>query len=160
MGASVRTAVIIALGLAGLPAAAVAADGTSVFVVPGRPGVPVMHFGRDLSWAVVESDHGLDRPGSDITVIPYGPSIVWGPAAGGYFPSTGQAPRSGRLEVEPPANRKLPPPAESYHREYGAESAHTPVTMSPPAGTPPVVLAPQIASPPVHQNPRPLRRAP
>jgi hypothetical protein len=47
------------------------------------------------------------------------------------------------MEIEPPANRKLPQPAESYHDFWGAQSMMQPpqpeVPMSPPA----VILAPR-----------------
>jgi hypothetical protein len=119
-------------GLAMISQPAVSADGTTMLVVPGRPGVPEMYFGRDISWAVVEGEMGLDRPGNPVTIIPARPPAYGAPNASGYFPSTGRAPASGRLEVEPPANRALPPPAESYHRQWGAESAHTPVTVPTP----------------------------
>jgi hypothetical protein len=133
---------------------AAAADATTILVVPGRPGVPVMSFGQDLSWAVVEGEMGLDRPGSPVTVIPGRPPAYWSARPSGYFPSTGQAPRSGRVEVEPPANRQLPPPAESFHQQWGAESAATPVTVPAPYGTPPVIIDAQ------GQQPMPRPRPP
>lgn len=132
------------------------ADATTILVVPGRPGVPVMYFGRDISWGVVEGEMGLDRPGSPVTIIPGSRPTYWGDGVGGYFPSTGQPPRSGRLEIEPPADRPLPPPAESYHREWGVESAHTPVTIPAPYDTPPVVIGPQAAPP----RPKPAKPVP
>jgi hypothetical protein len=51
-------------------AAAARADNYPVIVVPGRPGVPVIINGRDASWAVVNGDWGLYRPGAvPVTVI-------------------------------------------------------------------------------------------
>jgi hypothetical protein len=135
-----------------------AADAPSILAVPGRPGVPTMYFGRDISWAVVEGEMGLDRPGNPVTIIPGYPPAYWGAPSGGYFPATGKPPRSGRLEVEPPADRALPPPAESYHRQWGVESAHTPVTVPAPYATPPVVIGPQLAPEPA-PRPRPRPKA-
>jgi hypothetical protein len=160
----VRIAVALALAAmgAGFAASAQAADATSALVVPGRPGVPVMWFGRDISGAVIEGDRGLDRPGSDhITIIPVGPPVWWGPGPGGYYPSTGHAPRYGREEVEPPANRRLPPPAESYYREWGAQSEPAPATSPPPSDQPPIYIAPQINQQLPNQRPsrRPVRPA-
>lgn len=149
--------VAVAAGCAVAPPV-IAADGTTVLVVPGRPGVPLMYFGRDISWAVVEGEMGLDRPGNPVTIIPARPPAYWGPNAGGYFPSAGHPPRSGRLEVEPPANRPLPPPAESYHRQWGAELAHTPVTVPAPYETPPVMIDARGLRPPL--PPRPPKPAP
>ena len=34
-----------------------------VIVIPGRPDVPIYINGVDASWAVVEGEFGLDRPG-------------------------------------------------------------------------------------------------
>jgi len=33
-----------------------------VIVVPGRPDVPVLMYGVDVSWSVIEGEFGLDRP--------------------------------------------------------------------------------------------------
>jgi hypothetical protein len=160
-----RTVGILIAALAGLATftpPALLADGAAVLVVPGRPGVPVMYFGRDISWAVVEGDMGLDRPGSEVTILPGRPPAYWGAPASGYFPSTGRPPPSGRLEIEPPANRVLPPPAESFHQQWGAESAHTPVTVPAPYDAPPVIIGPQVAPDPRRppMPPRPPRPAP
>lgn len=156
-----RIAVALALGAIAACRAvpAPAADATAVVVVPGRFGVPVMWFGRDISGAVVEGERGLDRPGSgQITIIPAGPPVWWGQGSGGYYPVTGQAPRYGREEVEPPANRPLPPPAESYTRHWGAQSEPLPATSPPPDDQPPIILAPQINPPPDNRpRPRPAR---
>jgi hypothetical protein len=160
----VRVGLFVAAGLvAGLVAsgpAAEAADGTNVLVVPGRPGVPIMYFGRDISWAVVEGERGLDRPGNDVTIVPTFRSRYWVPSTTGYYPSTGKAPRSGRLEVEPPANRAKPQQAESYQRQWGVESAHTPVTVPAPYETPPVMIDLQAGSGQAQPRPRPPRPAP
>src|SRR5271170_2049801 len=98
-------------------------------VIPGKPGVPVYINGIDASWGVVEGDFGLDRPGM-VT-----PTVVWRPLAvsyptnvPGYHSSTGKQPGYGRLEIIPPANRVLPPPAPTYYRSWSSGSASGPVT--------------------------------
>ena len=63
------------------------------------------------------------------------------PNVGRYFPSSGHLPGYGRLEIEPPANRKLPQEAESYYRSWSAQS--TP-QIEIPQNPPPVIVAPQI----------------
>jgi hypothetical protein len=150
----VPVGLLVALGLV-LSASPALADGASVLVVPGRRGVPVMYFGRDISWTVVEGERGLDRPGNDVTIVPTFRSRYYVPPASGYYPSTGRAPRSGRLEVEPPPDRPLPKPAESYHRQWGVESAHTPVTVPAPYEAPPIML--DIGAGQDQPRPRPPR---
>ena len=44
------------------------------------------------------------------------------PNVGHYYPSAGHMPGYGRLEIEPPANRRLPQEAESYYRSWSAQS--------------------------------------
>ncbi|HBF55564.1 MAG TPA: hypothetical protein DDW72_16910, partial [Afipia sp.] len=62
-----------------------------------------------------------------------------GPEVGHYYPSAGRTPGYGRLEIQPPANRALPQPAESYHRSWSAQSAppapqqHYDVPLYPPS---------------------------
>jgi hypothetical protein len=122
-----------------------------VIVVPGRPDVPVILNGYDISGAVVEGDWGLERPGHVAPTIVDGPLI---PApyyargedrfGRGYYPGTGRRPGYGRKEIQPPPNRALPPPAPSYHRQWGIESAPNPVTEYPPYATPDVVVAPRL----------------
>src|SRR3954447_13659860 len=88
-----------------LPASA--SDGFSL-VVPGRPGVPIIINGVDASWAVVESDWGLGK-GVHVQPTVYGGRYVdREPNVGHYYPSLGRVPGYGRLEIQPPANRKLP----------------------------------------------------
>ncbi|WGR74292.1 MULTISPECIES: hypothetical protein [unclassified Bradyrhizobium] len=143
----------LAAFLIGLPATALAGEGFDV-VIPGRPGVPIIINGIDASYAVVEGTWGL---GKNVQVQPtiYGgryigerqPSDV-----GHYYPTLGLRPGYGRLEVEPPANRKLPRPAESYHQSWGAQSAPLPPQMDIPADPPPVILAPEINVNPQHRR--------
>jgi hypothetical protein len=111
-------------------------------VIPGRPGVPIIINGIDVDYAVVEGDFGLGRGyGAPLTI--YGGHVVDPvPEVGHYYPSLGLRPGYGRLEIEPPANRKLPQPAESYYRSWGAQSQALPPDI--PANPPPVIMAPEI----------------
>jgi hypothetical protein len=52
-------------------------------------------------------------------------------------------PGYGRLEIQPPANRRLPQPAESYHQSWSAQSAPQPVQPEVPFYPPPIIGAPQ-----------------
>ena len=78
--------------------------------------MPVIINGVDASYAVVEGDWGLAK-GVHCTRSIYGGRYVDPvPNVGHYYPSAGHMPGYGRLEIEPPANRRLPQPAESYHQ--------------------------------------------
>jgi hypothetical protein len=115
-------------------------------VIPGKAGVPVYINGVDASWGIVESEFGLDRPGSAPTVI-YRPLVVSLPAyAPPYHPKTGQRPGYGRLEIIPPADRPLPPPAPTYYRSWSSGSASGPVTDYPPYPAPTVVVSPNFGN--------------
>jgi hypothetical protein len=134
-------------------------------VIPGRLDVPVVINGVDASWSVVEGDYGLDRPIGMVPTVIYRPFTVVVPGNGPYgrppkmpiygpryFPSTGERPGYGRLEVVPPPNRPLPPPAESFFQGWGAQSAPGPATVYAP------FPAPQIywnAGPGWGRGPRP-----
>jgi hypothetical protein len=99
------------------------ADHAPVLVIPSRPGIPVVISGRDASYAVVEGDWGLSRPGHVApTVIggsPLMPSPVYTPRRS-YHPRFGRAPPLGRYEIEPPADRTAPKPAESFFRSWSS----------------------------------------
>jgi hypothetical protein len=119
------------------------ADSGAVIVIPGRPGVPVIINGVDASYAVVEGDWGLGK-GIHVQPTVYGGRVVdLDPHVGHYYPSAGHVPGYGRLEIEPPANRKLPRPAESFHQSWSAQSTPQPVQPAVPLYPPPVVVAPQ-----------------
>ena len=128
-----------------------------MIVIPSRPGVPVVSNGRDASYAVVEGDWGLSRPGAvPVTVIggsPILPNAVY-TRRNPYHPKYGRAPERGRNEVEPPADRALPDPAESFSRSWSTSSdADTvPATITDPA------TFPQNFNPPIVVDPR--RRRP
>jgi hypothetical protein len=120
-------------------------------VIPGRPGVPVIINGIDASYAVVEGDWGLGK-GIHVQPTVYGGRYVdFAPNVGHYYPSAGQMPGYGRLEIEPPANRRLPQPAESWHRSWSAQSA--PQQPAVPLYPPPVISAPQNRDPGMSQDP-------
>jgi hypothetical protein len=128
------------------------ADSGPVVVIPSHPGVPIIIDGVDASYAVVEGDWGL---GKNVHVQP----TVYGgryadpiPNVGHYYPSAGHQPGYGRLEIEPPANRRLPQPAESYHQSWSAQS--TPQAEQPevPFYPPPVIMAPQNGNLGMPQN--------
>ena len=129
--------------LIGTTATAFAGGGFEI-VIPGRPGVPVIINGVDASYAVVEGDFGLGK-GVHMQPTVYGGRYVdFEPSVGHYYPSAGHMPGYGRLEVEPPANRKLPQPAESYDRSWSAQSAPPPPAQPEvPFYPPPVIIAPQ-----------------
>src|SRR3978361_229255 len=105
MGAGLALPIITAMTSGAL------ADSGPVIVIPGRPGVPIIINGVDASYAVVEGDWGLGK-GVHVQPTVYGGRYIDGPPnVGHYYPSAGQAPGYGRLEIEPPSNRRLPPPA-------------------------------------------------
>ena len=134
--AALSVAILMGTSLAAL------ADTGPVLVIPGKPGVPVIIDGRDASYAVVESDWGLAKS------FRIQPTVYGGwdrydlPPVKHYYPSLGRKPGYGRLEVEPPANRRLPHPAESYHKSYSAQSAPPPLQQPIPYDPPAVIVAP------------------
>jgi hypothetical protein len=121
-------------------------------VIPGRLDVPVVINGVDVSWSVIEGDYGLDRPIGMTPSVIYRPVVVVAPyyrpgvAPHGvriygprYFPSSGGSPGYGRLEIEPPPDRPLPPQAESFIQGWSSQSAPLPVTQYPPFAAPPIM---------------------
>ena len=112
-------------------------------VIPGRPDVPVIINGVDASWSVVEGEFGLDRPGAMAPILVYRPFLATvppNPRVPGYFPKTGKKPGYGRLEINPPADRPLPPPAPTYYRSWSSQSAPGPVTDYAPYPMPPAIV--------------------
>lgn len=147
-----RHDIILALVAGSLLACAVAparAQNEPVIVVPGRPGVPVMMYGIDVSGAVIEGEFGLNQPGqvAPTVILPYPAPILFVPPPAGYFPATGHRPRTGRLEIIPPG-RRGPQGAAPFFRVWGAESAPTPATE-------PVPYGPIIVTPPDRRSRRP-----
>jgi hypothetical protein len=146
----VGLALAILIGAA-LPA--FAGEGFDI-VIPGRAGVPVIINGVDASYAVVEGDWGLGK-GTQVQPTIYGgrPADPE-PNVGHYYPSLGRTPGYGRLEIEPPANRKLPQPAESYYESWSAQSAPPPRAQPEvPLYPPPVIVAPPNGEMGLLQNP-------
>jgi hypothetical protein len=128
--------------LIGMTATASAESGPTI-VIPGRPGVPIIISGVDASYAVVEGDWGLGK-GVHVQPTVYGGRYVdLGPRVGHYYPSAGHLPGYGRLEIEPPANRRLPGPAASYHQSWSAQSTPQQVQPEVPFYPPAVIVAPQ-----------------
>lgn len=143
----------VALGLASAVAGSLdvrAQDSGPNFVVPGRPHVPIVINGINASYGVAESDFGLYRPGAvPVTIYPspYAAPLIprkpvnYRPPAP-YYPSLGGKPYRGRLEIEPPADRPLPQPAQSFRREWSAESPDVPPTQYAPS--PPMMISPEV----------------
>jgi len=115
----------VALALAFSVAATMTAlaDTGPLIVIPGKPGVPVIINGRDASYAVVEGEWGLARNFKNADRVYGGWDRYTVPEVGHYYPTAGRTPGYGRLEIQPPANRALPQPAESYHQSWSAQSA-------------------------------------
>ncbi len=132
--------VVVALASFALAPAPVRADNGPVIVIPSRPGIPVIINGRDASYAVVEGDWGLFRPGAAPVTVTGGSPVLPNEVyrrRNSYIPKYGRAPERGRYEVEPPADRALPEPAESFSREWSTSSdAAAPVTITDPATFP------------------------
>ncbi len=104
-----------------------------VIVIPGKAGVPVMINGIDASWGIVEGEFGLDRPGLVAPTVTYRPLLISYPteAPRPFFPRDNKKPGYGRLEIIPPANRPLPPPAQTYYRSWSSSSGSSPATIYP-----------------------------
>ena len=136
-----RAGLALAL-LIGTTLPALAGEGFDL-VIPGRPGVPIIINGVDASYAVVEGDFGLGK-GVHMQPTVYGGRYVdFEPSVGHYYPSAGHMPGYGRLEIEPPADRKLPKPGPSYDRSWSAQSAPPRLQPEVPLYPPPVIVAPQ-----------------
>ena len=137
--------------LIGTTAAAVA-DSGPVIVIPGRPGVPIIINGIDVSYAVVEGDWGLGK-GVHVQPTVYGGRLIdFEPRVGHYYPSAGHMPGYGRFEIEPPANRRLPQPAESYHESWSAQATPQRAQPEVPFYPPPIIIAPQNGEPGLPQD--------
>ena len=117
---------VVVAGFAALVAGSPARAGDTgpVIVIPSRPGIPVVINGRDASYAVVEGDWGLARPGHMALTVygsrPLQPNPVY-EQRNRYIPRYGHAPPRGRNQVEPPGGAGNEPPAE-FSRSWGASS--------------------------------------
>jgi hypothetical protein len=151
---SARGPILVVVGLVGSilgAAPAPGADSGPVIVIPGRPGVPIIINGVDVTGAVIEGDFGLYSPHMvNPVVIPaplFAPPLFFPGGydprryGDGYFPALGRTPGYGRREIEPPADRRLPPPAQSFRRSWSSQSEPAPASVEPP---PPLLVAPQI----------------
>jgi hypothetical protein len=124
-----RAVVLLLIGVVGLVDPRAQAADAPAIVIPGRAGVPVIINGGDASFCVVEGDWGLARPGHvPVTVVACPPQRPIPSYELPYFPALGRRPGYGRLEVEPPPDRELPKPAESYHRQWESQSAPVPAS--------------------------------
>ena len=137
---AMRIGVTLAVLMATAPAAF--AGGGFDIVIPGRPGVPIIINGVDASYTVIEGEWGLGRNNQVQPTIYGGRYIDPVPNVGRYYPSAGRMPGYGRLEIEPPANRRLPQPAESYHQSWSAQSAPLPAQSNVPVNPPEIIYAP------------------
>ena len=139
-----RLQLVLGLTMA-MTQAALASEGFDL-VIPGRPGVPILLYGVDISYAVVEGSFGLGKGVQNQPTVFGGRYVDLEPNVGHYYPSMGLRPGYGRLEIEPPANRKLPRPAASYHQSWSAQSATLPAQPAQPEVPlypPPVIVAPR-----------------
>ena len=154
MRAGLALAILAAMSSQVMTSQAMAGGGFDI-VIPNRPGVPIIINGVDASYAVVESAMGLNRNESMVPTVYGGRYIDPVPNVGHYYPSLGHMPGYGRLEIEPPANRRLPQPAESYHNSWSAQSAPLPAQSNVPVDPPPVIYAPEFNGARPHPGPRP-----
>ncbi|MFZ2158229.1 MAG: hypothetical protein WAV72_19210 [Bradyrhizobium sp.] len=143
-----RTGIALAI-LIGTTCTAFAGGGFDI-VIPGRAGVPIIINGLDASYAAVEGEWGLGRNEQVQPTVYGGRYIDPVPRVGHYYPSAGHVPGYGRLEIEPPANRKLPQPAESYHQSWSSQSRPLPAQSDVPLYPPPLIVAPQVDLGPHH----------
>jgi hypothetical protein len=134
---------LAAVILIGTTLTAFAGSNGPVIVIPGRAGVPIIINGVDASYAVVEGDWGLDKGQHEQPTVYGGRLVDVEPRVGHYYPSAGHRPGYGRLEIEPPSNRRLPQPAESYHESWSAQSTPQRAQPEVPFYPPPVIVAPQ-----------------
>ncbi|KJC38090.1 signal peptide protein [Bradyrhizobium sp. LTSP885] len=149
----VALAILAAMSSTAMTSTAWAGGGFDI-VVPNRPGVPIIINGVDASYAVIEGAIGLGHNEPMQPTVYGGRYIDPEPNVGHYYPSMGHMPGYGRLEIEPPTNRRLPQPAESYHQTWSAQSAPLPAQSNVPVDPPPVIYAPQFnGRPPGGQRP-------
>jgi hypothetical protein len=134
MRSRVRAVLILSGCLFGSAPACADSDSGTAVVIPGRPDVPVIinPYGFDASYTIVEGDFGLNKPAMVNASIVVGPHVVRVPGPRRhYFPHSDEMPGYGRLEIQPPPNRVLPPPAQSYSRSWGTASDPLPASTDP-----------------------------
>jgi hypothetical protein len=163
MRAAVSLAILIGASFLGVSLAAASETGPTI-VIPGRPGVPVFINGREASYSVVEGDWGLARSFSVQPTVYGGWSTYEAPQVGHYYPSAGRMPGYGRYEIEPPPNRVLPQPAESFHQSWTAQSGPPAPpqqnNFEVPYYPPPVIPAPPYPPQQGQNRPRPGQHFP
>jgi hypothetical protein len=157
-GGSMRSLAVSSALLVGLavPVAPAHADHAPSYVVPSRPGIPVMINGRDASYAIVEGDWGLARPGHTPVTVIGGQAPRWSSEyapRNTYHPRYGRPPPRGRNEVEPPPDRPLPEPAESFSRSWSSHTGPLPSYVPPRA-------SPSSYGPPLQPGDTPPRVEP
>jgi hypothetical protein len=135
-----RTAIAASALLLAASVCGARADHAPSFVVPGKAGVPVLIYGYDASWGVVDGGWGLYRPGQLPLAVIYAPQQIYPVRERAYYPATGHKPRSGRHEVHTSAPLRAP---QSFHRGWSTQSGSTEITNYPPLDPPPVILAPR-----------------
>src|SRR5262249_53992150 len=99
------------------------------------------------SYAVVEGDWGLARPGHGVVTVIGGMPVLPNPVYHrrySYHPRYGFPPPRGRFEVEPPPDRAPPEPAETFSRSWSTMSAPPPVNSP---GSPRSEVSPTIVDP-------------
>jgi hypothetical protein len=107
--------------------------------------VPIIINGIDASYAVVEGSFGLGMGNHIEPTIYGGRRVDPRPNVGHYYPSLGLTPGYGRSEMEPPADREMPQPAESYNRTWSSQPLPPPSDV--PENPPPIIVAPEIELP-------------
>ena len=141
-----RRLLLAFIAMAGVPflaAATARADSGPVIVIPSRPGIPIVINGVDASYAVVEGDWGLSRPGAVPVTVYGGAPVLPTPVytrRNSYHPRYGRTPLRGRYEIEPPEDRALPEPAEDFSRSWSTSSDPVAVSDS-------VPLSPSVGMP-------------
>jgi hypothetical protein len=115
----------VVAGLAFAAAAPARADEEGpVIAIPARPGVPIIINGRDASYAVVEGDWGLARPGHGTVTVIGGslirPNPVYEPRSS-YHPRYGRPPPRGRNEIDQGPDG--PQAAEPFSRSWSSSSS-------------------------------------
>src|SRR5258708_35704401 len=145
MRTRVRAVLILSGCLFGSASAHAESDSGSYVVIPGRPDVPVIvnPYGFNASYTIVEGDFGLNKPAMANASIVVGPHVVAVPGPRRYyFPHSDEMPGYGRYEVQPPPDRRLPQPAQSYSRSWGTASDPLPASTDPPY---PMTIQPAVA---------------
>jgi len=135
-----RLATALAM-LIGTASVSLASEGFDI-AIPPRAGVPVIVNRIDASYAVIEGTFGLGKGVYMQPTIYGGRPLPPEPRVGHYYPTLGYKPGYGRMEIEPPADRKLPKPAESYFRSWSTQPPTEPAEPEVPMYPPAVIVAP------------------